>query len=182
MTGVQTCALPILRPDAVAVATDDGLIHELLQRDATGLARSLRERHLAKRALDLAATELPADTPAWPSDDPDLLERVEDRLARDVRLAPGELFLDFPAKAAMLAHDLPLVKRDGTVTQLGGAAAAAQLGLPRVAAELYRSARRLRVFVLGEARVDAKRVVELVMMPREAVASMVKEGRPMIRG
>src|SRR2546426_4651038 len=80
-----------VRPDAVAVATDDGLIHELLQRDVTGLARSLRERRLAKRALDLPATELPADTPSWPSDDPDLLERVEDRLARDLRLAPGEL-------------------------------------------------------------------------------------------
>jgi hypothetical protein len=85
--------------------------------------------------------------------------------------------LDFPAKAAMLAHDLPLVKRDGTVTQLGGAAAAAQLGLPRVAAELYRSARRLRVFVLGEARVDAKRIVELVMMPREAVRALVSGER-----
>src|SRR2546426_518184 len=128
------------------------------------------------------ATELPADTPSWPSDDPDLLERVEDRLARDLGLSPGELFLDFPAKAAMLALDLPLVKRDGSVTQLGGVEAAAHLGLPRVAAELYRSARRLRVFVLGEARVEAKRVVELVMLPREAVASMVEEGRPMIRG
>jgi hypothetical protein len=55
--------------------------------------------------------------------------------------------------------------------QLGGADAAAQLGLPRVAAELYRSARRLRVFVLGEARVEAKRVVELVMLPREEVVA-----------
>src|SRR5213079_1054728 len=92
-----------IRPDAVAVATDDGLIHELLQRDATGLARGLRDRRLAKRALDLPATALPADTPAWSADDPDLLERVEDRLARDIGLAPGELFLDFPAKTAMLS-------------------------------------------------------------------------------
>jgi len=171
-----------VRPDAVAVATDDGLIHELLQQDATGLARRLRERRLAKRALDLPATELPADTPLWPSDDPDLLERVEDRLARDVGLAPGELFLDFPAKAAMLALDLPLVRRDGSVTQLGGAEAAAHLGLPRVATELYRSARRLRVFVIAAAKVPAQPIVELVMLPREEVARMVDEGRPMIRG
>ena len=102
---------------------------------------------------------------------------MEDRLARDVGLAPGELFLDFPAKSAMLALDLPLVKRDGTVTQLAGPDAAAHLGLPRVAAELYRSARRLRVFVLGEARVDAKRIVELVMMPREAVIRLVSGER-----
>src|SRR5258705_10831832 len=110
-----------LEPDAVAAATDDGVIQERLQQVATVPSRRLRERRLAKRALDLPATELPADTPSWPSDDPDLLERVEDRLARDVGPAPGELFLDFPAKAAMLALDLPLVKRDGTVTQLRGA-------------------------------------------------------------
>src|SRR5207302_5410321 len=80
-----------LSPDAVALATDDGLIHELMGDDPTGLARALRERRLAKRALDLPATDLPAATPPWPSDDPDLLERVEDRLAREVGLAPGEL-------------------------------------------------------------------------------------------
>ena len=158
-----------VQPDAIAIATDDGLIHDLLRQDQTGLARSLRERRLAKRALDIPATELPADPPAWPADDPDLLEHVEDRLAREVGLAPGALFLDFPAKAAMLALDLPLVKRDGAVIWLAGAEAAAHLGLPRVAAELYRSARRLRVFVLGEARVEAKRIVELVMTPREEV-------------
>src|SRR5437773_4192008 len=113
-----------VRPDAVAVATDDGLIHELMQQDGTGLARSLRERRLAKRALDLPATELPADTPSWPSDDPDLLERGEDRLARDLRLAPGELFLAFPAKTAMSSLDRPLVQRGAAATQLGCRAAA----------------------------------------------------------
>src|SRR5436190_16455002 len=62
-----------LEPAAVAVVTDDGLIHDLMQRDTTGLARLLRERRLAKRALDLPATELPAATPGWPGEDPDLL-------------------------------------------------------------------------------------------------------------
>ena len=162
-----------VQPETIAIATDDALIHDLLQQDGTGLARSLRERRLAKRALDVPATELPAETPSWPSDDPELLERVEERLAREVRLAPGELFLDFPAKPAMLGLDLPLVKRDGSVIWLTGAEAAAHLGLPRVAAELYRSARRLRVFVLGEAQVEAKRIAELVMMPREAVVEHV---------
>jgi len=69
------------------------------------------------------------------------------------------------------------VKRDGTVIQLGGAEAAAHLGIPRVAAELYRSARRLRVFVLGAARVVAKRVVELVMLPQEAARALVSGER-----
>src|SRR5712691_6508190 len=171
-----------LTKDAVATATDDGLIQELGHGDATGLAGRLRQRRLAKRALDLPATELPADAPAWPADDPELQERVEDRLARDLGRAPGELFLDFPAKPDMLALDLPLVKRDGTVTHLAGTEAAAHLGLPRVAAELYRSARRLRVFVLGPATVPAKAIVELVMLPREEVARRLREQRPLVHG
>src|SRR3989442_7654620 len=68
-----------VRPDAVAVATDDGLIHELLQQDATGLARRLRERRLPKPALDLPATEPPAYTPSQPSDDHDPLAPAADR-------------------------------------------------------------------------------------------------------
>src|SRR3989454_7635654 len=63
-----------------------------------------RERRLAKRALDLPATELPAATPGWPGEDPDLLEQVEDRLALELHLEPGELFLDFPAKARSEEH------------------------------------------------------------------------------
>src|SRR6266704_767370 len=149
-----------LSADQVAVATDDGLIHDLMQADTAGLARRLRERRLAKRAVDLPATELPADAPAWAADDPELQQHVEDRLAGEVGLRPGELFLDFPAKPDMLALDLPLI-------QLAGADATAQLGLPRVAGELHRSARRLRVFVLGSATVSAKAIVELVMLPRE---------------
>jgi len=169
-----------LEPGAVALATDDGLIHDLGHEDTTGLARRLRERRLAKRVLDLAAAELPVDTPSWPSDDPDLLEQVEDRLARDVGLEPGDLFLDFPAKPDMLALDLPLVKRDGTITHLAGAEAAAHLGLPRVANELYRSARRLRVFALGAATVPVKAIVDLVMTPRAEVAARVEGERSLV--
>jgi uncharacterized protein len=170
-----------LQRDAIAVATDDGFIHELMRQDTTGLARCLRERRLAKRALDLPAAELPADTPSWPSDDPDLVERVEDWLAADAGLGPGHLFLDFPAKAAMLRVEFPLVRRDGTVTPLAGAEAVTLLGVPRLAGELYRSARRLRVFVMGAASVRAKEIVELVLMPREEVAARLGSQRPLLR-
>jgi hypothetical protein len=47
----------------------------------------------------------------------------------------------------MLGVDLPLRTRGGAVERLTDAGRAGQLGLPRVADELYRSARRLRVFV-----------------------------------
>jgi HD superfamily phosphohydrolase len=169
-----------LSSDAVALATDDGLLHELQRHDATGLARALHQRRLAKRALDVAAADLPADPAAWPADDPDLVERVEDRLAREVGLAPGQLFLDFPAKPGLLEPDLPLVRRDGTLTRLAGAEARALLGLARVAGELYRTARRLRVLVLAPARISAAQVALLVTQPRDEVAARLDADRPLL--
>src|SRR5262245_14790763 len=109
-----------LRLDEVALATDDGFIQELQREDSTGLARALRERRLAKRALDLPATELAVDPPGWVAEDPELRAHVEDSLARAVGLEAGELFLDFPAKPALLSLDLPLVRRDGSVVRLAG--------------------------------------------------------------
>ena len=149
--------------DQVAVATDDALVQELQRHDTTGLAAALRERRLAKRAVDLPATELPGGTADWPSTDPDLLERVEQRLAREAGLGPDELFLDFPAKPRMLDVAIAVAGRPGS--------AADHLGLPRVAAELHRSAQRLRVFVLRPAEIRTKAIVELVMRPRDAVAA-----------
>ncbi len=158
-----------LTPEVIAVATDDALIHELQQHDQTGLARALRERRLAKRALDIPATDLPPDTSDWPSRDPDLLERVEERLAREVGLRPDQLFLDFPAKPDMLDVAVPVVGRSGSADE--------HLGLPRVAAELHRSAQRLRVFVLEPVEVPARPIIELIMLPREeAVARLVSGG------
>ena len=105
---------------------------------------------------------------------------MEDRLARELGLAEHELFLDFPAKPDMLALDLPLVKRNGAVTRLAGAEAAQHLGLPRVAAELYRTARRLRVFVVRPVRVPERAIVELVMLPGEEVAARLANDRALI--
>ena len=157
--------------EAVALATDDGLLHELQQHDATGLARALRERRLAKRAVDIPAAQLPAEPADWPANDPDLVERVEDKLATDVGLEPGQLFLDFPAKPGMLDPGLRMVRRDGTLTALSGADAGVHLGVARVGAELYATARRLRVLVLAPAEIDEKEVAELVTRPRANVES-----------
>ena len=178
------CALAARRLEtgAIALATDDALIHELLESDRLGLARRLRERRLAKRALDLAATELPVPTPSWPADNPDLVERVEDRVATELGLEPGELFLDFPAKRGMLDLDLPLVRRDGAITRLTGSEAEIHLGLPRVAAELYRSARRLRVFALRGVSAPERAIVRLVTLPEEEVTRRLAAGDPLVAG
>lgn len=166
--------------DAVALTTDDALIHELEHSDTSGLARALRERRLAKRALDVPATELPADLPSWPATDPELTAEVEQRLARELGLKTSEVFLDFPVKPEMLTLDLPLVKRDGSVHRLAGSDAAAHLGLPRVAAELYRSARHLRVFTLRPAHVPKRALVELITQPAEMVRARLGQQGPLL--
>src|SRR5438874_5009508 len=161
-----------LKPEDIAVATDDALIHELQQHDQTGLARALRERRLAKRALDIPATDLPPDTSDWPSRDPDLLERVEERLARELGLHADQLFLDFPAKPDMLDVAVPVVGRSGSAGE--------HLGLARVATELHRSAQRLRVFVLEPAQVPAHSIIELVTWPRQEVAARLDGERALL--
>jgi HD superfamily phosphohydrolase len=150
----RTIAAGRMTAETLAVATDDGLIHDLEQHDPTGLAAALRDRRLATRALDIAGTDLPAQTATWPATDPDVLQRVEERLAREVGLGPDELFLDFPAKPGMLEVTIPVVGRTGGAAQ--------HIGLPRVAAELHRSAQRLRVFVMKPVKIEAKRIIDLV--------------------
>jgi hypothetical protein len=118
----------------------------LIEQGHGTLAGAVRDRRLYKRALDLPASEVTATPEPWISDDPDLTEQVEDTLAQWAGLAPGELLLDFPARANMLSVRLPLRLRDGRVERLTDEGRAGQLGLPRIAGELYRSARRLRVF------------------------------------
>jgi hypothetical protein len=130
----------------VAEATDDGLMERLLAADATGLARALRTRRLYKRALDLPASDVPADVQTWVSDDPGLLERAENLLARRAGLQPSELLLDFPTRTSMFDIDLLLRTRGGTIERLTSAGRVGSLGLPQVAESLYSSARRLRVF------------------------------------
>ncbi len=149
----------------IADATDDGLMEVLIARDGNALASALRARRLYKRALDLPASDVSADVQPWVTDDPALLERVEDAIAAGVGLAPGELLIDFPARSSMLSVDLPLRTRNGSVERLTDAGRAGQLGLPRVADELYRSARRLRVFVAAAPSRPLNALLELLTLP-----------------
>ncbi len=156
--------------EAIADATDDGLMELLIGRDRDGLAAAIRARRLHKRALDLPASDVPADVQPWVTDDPALLERVEDSVAARVGLGHGELLLDFPARSSMLGVDLPLRTRGGTVERLTDAGRAGQLGLPRVADELYRSARRLRVFVARLPDRPIEGLLDLLTWPADEVA------------
>ena len=129
-------------------ATDGTLDALLSQHDPSGLARALRERRLYKRALDLSASVVPDDLPQWIWNDVEALEQAEHALARELDLPPGGVLIDYPERESMLSVDLPLLTRGGTVERLTDAGRAGELGLPRVADELYRSARRLRIFTV----------------------------------
>jgi len=69
---------------------------------------------------------------------------------------------------------LTLVKRDGSVLRLAGAEAAVYLGLPRVAAELYRSARHLRVFTVRPAQIPERALVDLIVQPADRVRARLE--------
>jgi HD superfamily phosphohydrolase len=149
----------------IAGSTDDGLMELLIGHDQNDLAACIRARRLHKRAVDLPASEVPEDVQSWVADDPDLLERIEDAVASQVGLPPGGVLIDFPARSAMLGVNLPLLTRSGAVERLTDAGRAGHLGLPRVAEELYRSARRLRIFVSSPPSRPLHRVLELLTWP-----------------
>ncbi len=155
--------------ETIAGATDDGLMEILIGRDRNPLAAAIRARRLHKRALDLPASDVPAGVQPWVVEDPGLLERVEDALALRVGLEPGDLLIDFPTRPSMLGVDLPLRTRGGTVERLTDAGRAGQLGLPRVADELYRTARRLRVFVAATVTAPLDRLLELLTCPASEI-------------
>ncbi|HTK56735.1 MAG TPA: HD domain-containing protein [Gemmatimonadales bacterium] len=167
-------------PSDVAIGTDATLSVALMTDDPTGLGRAVHERRLHKRAVDLSATEVPSDVQPWIHESPALLERVEDKVAKEVGLKPGELLIDFPSRDSMLAVDLPLRTRSGKVERLTEAGRAGTLGLPRVADELYRTARRFRVFTSAKAGKKLEKILDLAILPAREVERRLKEGRALL--
>ncbi len=165
---------------AIADSTDDALMELLAGRHRNELALCLRTRRLYKRALDLPASDVPSDAQPWLADDPVLTARVEDAMAREAGLEPGELLLDFPSRSSMLGVDLPLRLRGGGVDRLTDEGRAGQLGLPRVADELYRSARRLRVFVARPVARNLNGVLTVVTLSGPEIARRLDDGRPLL--
>lgn len=165
----------VVTPTALGTLTDDAFMQLLIERDGSALAAAIRERRLYKRAFDLPASEVAGAAP-WVSDDPALLEAVEDRLAVEVGLAPGELLLDFPSRPDMLSVRLPLRLRDGSVVRLTDEGRSGHLGLPRIAEELYRSARRLRLFVRRPTDRPVDRVRDLVGLTAEEIRGRLDSG------
>jgi hypothetical protein len=161
----------------IARTNDGGLMERLFPIDPTGLAAAVHGRRLYKRALELPASDVPAGAQPWLWEDPDLLERVEDACADRVGLAVDELLIDFPARSSMLAVELPLRTRGGGVERLTSQGREGQLGLPRVADELYQSARRFRVFVARPPIHDVTPILQLTEMTAFQIRDRLDRGK-----
>jgi len=165
--------------DAAMLAsfTDEGLLEELARRAPTPLLAALRERRLYKRIFECPAAELSADAGEWIAEDRALVVAVEDQLARELGLGPGEVLLDYPTKTQMLGLDIPVRRRDGTVRRLTASGWEGAINLPRLSEELYGSARWLRVFACRRVPVNRDAVMELAALTADEVAKRVERGR-----
>ena len=142
---------------------------EVAERLATRWLPALRHRKLPKRALELTAADLAGrQVEDWAVGDSPWKRAVEDDLASDLGLEPGEVVIDFPVKPAMFQLDLLVEQRGGEIKRLDMDGVEGMLDLPKVARELYATARVLRVFTFERREVAAEQVLERITRPVSA--------------
>ena len=146
---------------ALAAFTDEGLLHAL----ADASAESRCSTRFAAGGCTSARSSVPrpispATTPSGSPTTAQLTAAVENQLAREVRLQPGELLLDYPAKTQMLGLDLLIQRPYGDVRRVTAAGWEGVINLPRLSEEFYRSARWLRVFTSARMAIDPARFME----------------------
>ena len=173
---LQTGALPL---DGLADWTDEGLLHALLPK-APPLLMALRERRLYKRVAQWSAAELGDEAGEWIASDRALAVAVEDRLAIELGLEPGEVLLDYPAKTQMLGVDLPVLRRGGAVEHLTSSGLVGALNLPALSQQLYHSARWLRVFAARRVPVNVSHLWSLVTADVDALRAALADGRSLL--
>jgi uncharacterized protein len=156
----EAVRLGVVTPEELVGPTDEELLYEIrrraeadarpeVQRIALRWIPALRHRRLPKRALELTAPELEGvRIPEWVSGDTPERRHLEDALAAELELAPGEVLVDFPVKRKMLGLDLLVRRRGGGIERMGEAGVPGLIDLPGIAASLYRTTRVLRVFTL----------------------------------
>ena len=157
----EAVAEGLVAPPDLVGPTDEELLYEIgrraedvhtpgAERLRTRWLPALRSRRIPKRALELTAADLAEiPLPSWLGADPFRRRELEDQLARELDLEPGEVVVDYPAKATMFQLNLLLERRNGEVARVGPEGLPGVIDLPRVAEELYRTARVLRVFTFS---------------------------------
>ena len=164
----------ILDSEELVGPTDEELLYEVARRAeqedsevaerlVTRWIPALRHRRLPKRAVELTAPDLAGRVVEdWAVTETHFKRGVEDALAEDLGLQSGEVFIDFPAKREMFQLDLLLRRRDGRVERLGSGGLPGLIDLPRLAQELYKTARVLRVFTFERRTIDPELVLDRV--------------------
>ena len=167
----------LLDPEELIGPTDEELLHEIgrraheddgeiAERIATRWLPALRHRRLPKRALELTAADLAGrQVEDWAVGDSPWKRVVEDDLAAELGLESGEVVIDFPAKPEMFQLDVLVERRGGEISRLGLAGLPGLLDLPRLAQQLYATARVLRVFTFERREVPAEQVLERITRP-----------------
>jgi HD superfamily phosphohydrolase len=160
-----------VKSDVVSVAalarfTDEGLMHRLETERPTALLSALKERRLYKRAAEWPAAELDTERVEWIATNRKRVGELEDVLASEFGLGPGELLLDYPVKTEMLGLDIPVLRRNGNVERLTSEGWIGTINLPSLSEELYESARWLRVFTARRAKLDSRRLLEALERSR----------------
>jgi len=167
----------LLDPEELIGPTDEELLYEVTRRAmeddseiserlTTRWIPALRRRRLPKRALELTAADLQGrQIEGWAIGESPWKRAVEDELASELGLEPGEVIIDLPRKRAMFQLDVLIERQSGRVERLGTGGLAGLLDLPRVTEELYRTARVLRVFTFERREVSAERVLEKIARP-----------------
>jgi HD superfamily phosphohydrolase len=171
----------LIAPEELIGPTDEELLHligrraaeddaEVSERIATRWLPALRHRRLPKRALELTAADLAGrQVEDWAVGDSPWKRAVEDALAAELALEPGEVVIDFPAKPQMFQLDVLVERRGGHVQRLDMEGLEGLLDLPRVSQELYQSARVLRVYTFERRQVSSDSVLERITRPAESV-------------
>ena len=164
----------IIESDELIGMTDEELIYKtahraqdtdspIANRISTRWIPSLRNRKLPKRLLEVTAAELgDLVLEDWVVSDTPMKRKVEDQLAAEVGLEPGELVIDFPAKKSMFQLDLLIERRTGQVQRLGMGGLPGLIDLPRLAQELYTTTRVLRVFTFEYRPLNRDHVLETI--------------------
>jgi HD superfamily phosphohydrolase len=143
--------------------TDEGLLHQV-EKTRHPLLADLRARRLYKRAFECPSTEIDAAALDNFLEDRDRVRAAEDRLAAASGLRRGQLLVDFPAKTEMLGLDILVVRRNGDVQRLTATGWREAINLPRLADELYRSTRWLRVYTRERTTLDSHAVLSALSL------------------
>jgi uncharacterized protein len=182
----------LIEADELVGKTDEALLFLLAERAGPGagdgaaarvarMVDALHRRRLPKRALEVVAAELGAEPGGWATSDTPLKRRFEDRLAAELDLPAGSVFLDYPEKPGMFRLDLLVQRRTGEVLRLGAKGRAGLIGLTAVADELYRTARVLRLFTLGgRTIVTAEALGRLVALSEPDLVARLEDGAPLL--